>query len=126
MRNEYSFRKENAMTLKQCRFLSFAAACILLLLVSNLQAQTAEGFFNRGSDAYDRANYDQAIAYYTKAIQLNSHDADTYFNRGLAYYSKGNYDEAIADYTIAAALKPKDPDTYYNRGMAYDDKGNYD
>ena len=65
-----------------------------------------------------QSEIDNAIADYTKAIELNPNHADPYYNRGVAYRVKGDHDRAIADYTKAVALNPNDAEVYYNHWMA--------
>jgi tetratricopeptide (TPR) repeat protein len=83
-------------------------------------------YLNRGIAQYKKGDYDQAIANYTRAIEINPNYAKAYFYRGLAYQDKGDYDRAIADYTKAIEINPKLDIAYNNRGLAYQDKGDYD
>ena len=65
----------------------------------------AEAYFNRGNTYLATGQYDQAIADYTKALELNPQDALAYNNRGLAYfYLKGEYDKAWEDVSKAQEL----------------------
>lgn len=66
-----------------------------------------------------RRDYDQAIADYTEALQLDSKLAVAYNGRGSAYYEKNDFDRAIADHTEAIRLDPKLADAYFHRGIAY-------
>ena len=50
------------------------------------------------------SRYDEAIADYTQAVNLDPKDADAYTDRAWAYDDKGRYDEAIADFTEALRL----------------------
>ena len=64
-------------------------------------------WYLKGGAYFDKkGDYDQAIADYTRTIELNPDDADYWHDRGLAYYRKGDYDRAIADYTRACQLAP--------------------
>jgi tetratricopeptide (TPR) repeat protein len=73
-----------------------------------------------------KGSWDNAIAEYSKAIDLNPRLAEAYCNRGLAYYNKGQNDEAISDFNKAIDLNPKFVQAYYNRGLAYSEKGQHD
>ena len=57
---------------------------------------------NRGEAWRKRWNYDTAIADYTAALRLDSHDPLAFHGRGLAYFELKEYDKAIADYTTNA------------------------
>lgn len=63
--------------------------------------------------------YQKAISYLVKAIELNLRYAMAYYNRGNAYLKLGQYNQAISDYTRAIELDPKYALAYYNRGITY-------
>jgi tetratricopeptide (TPR) repeat protein len=74
-------------------------------------------------NAYDnKGQYDQAIADFTKAIEINPRYAKAYTNRGSVYNSKGQADRAIADYGKAIEINPRYANAYNNRGIAYEKK----
>jgi tetratricopeptide (TPR) repeat protein/transcriptional regulator with XRE-family HTH domain len=65
---------------------------------------------------------DQAIAYYTRAIEQNPSLASAYSNRGVAYLEQGgesNLQRAISDFGQAIELVPTFAAPYFNRGLAY-------
>ena len=76
------------------------------------------GFLNRGKAKEAKGLYDEAIADYTRAIELDPKDANAFVNRGNAKYLKRNHDEAIADYTKAIDLDPKSGGAWTGRGNA--------
>ena len=86
----------------------------------------AQDYLRRGIEAYQRRELDDAIAYYTKAIELNPADisitSPAHYNRGLVYYSKGEVECAIVDYTRAIELNPNFDAAYYNRGVVHCEK----
>ena len=49
---------------------------------------TAEEYNNRGYAYDDQGKYDLAIAYYTRAIEIDPKFAAAYNNRGAAYYNQ--------------------------------------
>ena len=84
-------------------------------------------YYNDWGIAYEiRGQYDQAIADFTNALEINPKYVDAYINRGIAHANKGEYDQAISDYTKALEIDPKGKDVYYNRGVAYYFKRTYD
>ena len=76
-------------------------------------------------DAYvEQGDFDDAIAEYSKAIQLDAKCAEAFFSRGLVYArDKGQFDKAISDFTETIRLDPKYAEAYGKRGLAYEEKG---
>ena len=90
------------------------------------QAQyTAENYNAVGNGYFDRGNYKEAIAEYTKAIGKDSNYKTAYNNRAAAYNEIGEYDKAIPDANQAIRIDPKFTNAYTLRGVAYMKKGNY-
>ena len=67
----------------------------------------------------------EAIADFTKAIELDPKKVQAYYNRGIAYNDLKKYAEAIADFTKTIELEPKNVGAYVNRGNAYGGLGKY-
>lgn len=61
----------------------------------------------------------QAIAAFTRAIEIDAGYAEAYVKRGLAYYRSAQYETAIADYTQTLTLNRYHADAYASRGDAY-------
>ena len=70
-------------------------------------------------------NYDNAIEYYNKAIELKPDYVYAYNNRGNAKYSLGKFQDAIEDYNKVIELMPDNEVAYNNRGNAKDNLGKY-
>ena len=115
-------------------------------------AQTPSAAVNvlkRGNTALAAGDWEQAVADFTRAIQLNSHTDDgenlelagmedcapqiivaddfnacVYSNRGIAHYRLGNLEHSIADFDRAIRINPRLADAYNNRGNVWQTKGN--
>lgn len=85
----------------------------------NTKNAEAEKSCNKGLDLIVQQKLDQAIAAFTKAIELDSTYDDAYNHRGDAYNWKNEYDSAIADLTKAIELNPKGVHLYFHRGSTY-------
>ena len=72
-----------------------------------------EGAYN------EKRLYDNAIADFTKFIELDPNDAEAYYRRGGAYYGNEDYDQAIADCTRAIELRQNYADAYFIRASGY-------
>ena len=82
---------------------------------------------NRADTSEDKQKeYEQAIEYYTKAIELNPDLPETYNNRAAAYFHTDKFDNAINDANAAITLKPDFPEAYNVRGVVYNAKREFD
>ena len=77
-------------------------------------------------EEFDNKEYEKAINYFTKAIELKKDFIDAYNNRGNSYKKKGDYDNALLNYTKAIEYSRNFAKGYYNRGNVYDDIREYD
>lgn len=64
----------------------------------------AKSYVDSGNAYRSQGEYEQAIADYTKAIELDPAYAAAYYNRGLAYDGQGDTEKALADYRKALDL----------------------
>ncbi len=71
--------------------------------------------YNRGLERHNAGDIAGAIAFYTRAIELDGKYADAYNNRGVAYMTQKDYGAAVADFTRSIELAPSD-NAYNNRG----------
>jgi tetratricopeptide (TPR) repeat protein len=96
---------------------------------SSETAVNSEDLYRKGLEKGNQKDYEEAIKYYTQAIQINknwgantangySGLASAYYNRGLDQNNLRNYEDAIADYSQAIKITPDDASAYYNRGLA--------
>lgn len=83
----------------------------------------------QGLNKYNNDRFDEAIADFNKAIELNPEKIYAYYNRGLAKFRLGDleaaqgntekakalYTSGVEDSTQAIKLNPDDPYTYHNR-----------
>lgn len=67
-----------------------------------------------------------AIATYTRAIELAPQNALLYRHRGHRFISTRQFDRAIVDLENASKLNDKNFDIWYHLGLAYYLKGNFD
>ncbi|HUT09936.1 MAG TPA: tetratricopeptide repeat protein [Thermoguttaceae bacterium] len=69
--------------------------------------QKTDQLLTQALDAYRRGEYDEAIAAYDEAIQLDPKCAVAYHNRASMWSYKGDNAKAIADYKQAMKLDPQ-------------------
>lgn len=70
-------------------------------------------------------SYDDAMAAYNKAIELDPQHAQAYNYRGMVYADLSNFRHAIEDYNKAIELDQKYSVAYSNRGTVYIRLGNF-
>ena len=71
-------------------------------------------------------NYDPAIEYYNKAIELSPSDNEAYNGRGIMYMDLGKFDLAYQDYKRALSIKPDFFTAMDNLGAWFAIRGQYD
>lgn len=76
-------------------------------------------------------NYDEALAAFTKAIELDPASYEAHFSRGSIYASdlpadRRNPTGAVADYTRCLEIRPRDCSARHNRALEYEQMREYD
>jgi tetratricopeptide (TPR) repeat protein len=79
-----------------------------------------------GDEYYFQKNYNRAVEYYTKAIELEPNNANYYKNRSVSYNWLKEYEKAIADTSKAIELDPDKALYYYGRGVNYHELKEYE
>lgn len=64
-------------------------------------------------------NWEEAIAWFTKAIQLNPKAIEAYLQRGIAYTKLDNHQQAIQNFDKVLKIEPKNAKAYYDRGKSF-------
>lgn len=77
---------------------------------SKIDSSLADPYFNRGYiEMVYKANYDEAIKWFGKAIDRNPGYANAWYNRGFSYELDGKLAKAKADYQKAMEIEPNFP-----------------
>ncbi|MBA7497165.1 Photosystem I assembly protein Ycf3 [subsurface metagenome] len=108
-------------------FYEEAKVCLELVedaLEQRIKPETALHIF-KGVDYGLKGMYDEAIAEYKRAIEINPNYAEAHGNLGVAYAAKGMYDEAIAEYKRAIGINPNYAEAHNNLAVAYYYKEDY-
>ena len=92
----------------------------------NKQANNWRGWNGRGLAYGQLGDYDQAIADFSRAIELKPDIAKPYNNRALVYEKKGRHDREMHDLNRAIEVDPDYAVAYNNRAMAYRKRGLHD
>jgi tetratricopeptide (TPR) repeat protein len=79
---------------------------IFLLLNPVYSGNTGEDFIRTGESFINRLDIDQAIYYFSRAIEDNPNSVEALLHRGKAYILKDRYEAAMDDYRKAMDLDP--------------------
>jgi len=101
-----------------------ALLAILFSIVIATFGGEADEYFSQADIKYQAGDFDGAIVYFSKGINLRPDVEQAYLNRGSAKAGKSDFDGAIEDYGKAIKLRPIYPDAYYGRARAKFNKGN--
>ncbi|MBX3266587.1 MAG: tetratricopeptide repeat protein [Acidobacteria bacterium] len=104
----------------------FAAFVVLTVVSQSFAQPNAEAFFVSGTEHLNSGRFEQAIAEFSRAIQLDPRFVNAYNNRGIAYKRLNQLDRSIADFTKGISIDPKDADLFSNRASVYALQKNYD
>jgi tetratricopeptide (TPR) repeat protein len=63
--------------------------------------------------------FDDAISYYTAAMEMDPNYSEYYNERGSVYLKRGNLDEALRDFLKAVELSPPYPEVLTNLGQCH-------
>jgi tetratricopeptide (TPR) repeat protein/CHAT domain-containing protein len=79
-----------------------------------------------GDDAFERGDYEEAIANYSEALKFDFDNHETFYQYGFALLKKARYKEAIFNFDKAIELKPDFHRAWRNRGSALALLGHYE
>lgn len=94
------------------------------LVTATVEAQTAKQYFKAGEDFAKANNYQDAIAQFSKAIELDPDYDKAYINRAFAFSRTGEHKSAAEDYDRALVFDDKDEELFYFSGKEWHLAGN--
>jgi len=111
-------------------FVVFLVLFVTFCVTSPVLAGKGISYYNEGFSAQGKGNYDEAIKFYTLAIESGDISSQyllfSYFGRGVCRTSKGDYDKSLADWNVAIELNPKEANAFFYRGFCWGKKKQYD
>ena len=82
--------------------------------------QTAQEWYERGKEAFNNDNYEEAINCFEKGIELDPDYVEAYYDLGDIYaYWYERYEEAVKCFKKVIELEPDYAGAYYNLGRVY-------
>ena len=103
-------------------FLSF----LFFFADAGLAEEAAEEWFNKGVKSIEEENYEQAIHYFKKTIDIYPNHVPSYNNLGYIYNIMGMWDKAIETYKKALTINPNDVRTHHDLGVSLYKKEMFD
>lgn len=89
-------------------------------------AQTPRLYVNLGNIFTKKGEFDKAITYYRKALQIAPGQTEAYSNLGYIYDQKKEYGKAVEVLELAVKLSPKLTNAHINLAVTYAHMGRYD
>lgn len=88
-------------------------------------AETSEAYLQRGNAYKNLGQFTQALADWSRAMELDPNNADAFTARGAYYQGKGDTAKALGDFERSLQLNPT-IDGYFQRGQVYAALGQFD
>lgn len=90
----------------------------LILFLYVLIAAPQQNLFEQATEAYNNAQYQEAVDLYEQILEEDQHSAELYFNLGNAHYQLGQVGPSVYYFEKALMLKPDDPEILNNLNYA--------
>ena len=85
----------------------------------------AKDFYNKGIEYFKKSSYSEAIASFSRAIEIEPTWPLAYIYRGMSYEKLYRFNEAISDLSRAIEIKPQFAEAYVFRGHVYNENAYY-
>lgn len=79
--------------------------------------EASEDLVRMGEDSANKSNYEQALMYFEKAIEMNPNNDFAWGDRGLMLDKQHRRDEAIESFSRALMIDPSNSITWHNKGL---------
>lgn len=121
--SELEFRKQ--ISDLYMRFNQPAEALKEFLLLTKLEPNSAENFYNVGYIYDSKGRADMALGFFQKAIALNAKHVKAHAALGLCLYKAKQLAEAKKEIDLAISLSPETFSSYYYRGKIEKENKDY-
>lgn len=80
----------------------------------------------QGNELANAGRFEEALARFSRAVELAPNDSYAWANRGIALVNQGAFDAAVPDLDQAHALDPRNAVVFRARGLLAERKGEFD
>ena len=95
-------------------------------ILQSIMAQTANDWYKKGNDFYEKKDFKSAISSYTKALELNPQNEDFFYKRGRCYFELNKTQQAFEDFTLGIKINAFSSKIYLYRGLIFLNAKMYD
>jgi len=85
----------------------------------------AASYYFKGTLAENRKEWNDAIRYFSRAVELDSLNADAYIGLGSCYFAKRDYKHEYESYLAATLADPNNSEAFYYYATSCEDYGQY-
>jgi tetratricopeptide (TPR) repeat protein len=96
------------------------------LILTKIDENNQENFFELGVIFFNSDTYDKAALYFKKATQLNNRHDMSFYYLGQIYYREGNYQEAKQSLIETIKIEPANYRAHYFLGLVLRQMGDYE
>jgi tetratricopeptide (TPR) repeat protein len=105
---------------------SFIVVAFASLASVSLPGQSAKKFVKAGNELMENQKYEEAIASFTSALNIEPSNPDYYYVRGQVYEKMSKFKEAKADYEKVIVFAPKNLNAMISLGAIDNKMGNFE
>lgn len=96
------------------------------ILISNLEPDNDNIFFEIGELFYKRNLIDNSVAYFQKAIRLNPQHSNSHYYLGIIYFNTGKFDDSQIELNKALQFDQRNFKAHLYLGLVYKALGQFD
>ena len=92
----------------------------------NFSKRSEIQYFNEGNEFTKHGKFEEAVASFDKALDINPNNNRAWSKRGIALHNLGKFEEAVASFDKALAINPNNNIARINRGLALWELGKHE
>lgn len=105
-----------AILFRQVSTILLLIVIALVFIIRKLMQKPYEAWYEKGNNLSESRKYEQAIAAYDRAIQIQPNYYELWLKRGDAQVEMEQYQVALASYERAIKIQPEAEEGWYKKG----------